>query len=158
MELDVLPRRELAVAMPERVRDLADRAQLRGSEVPAGELDAEHERSDLRLVVVEAPPLEADHVLLGNALVTSGDECRQLVANSERRLLLLQALDGVALEHEIPVGLGLWSARSSGFDRHDSPSRIRSPSTAKYPIGHPSKRKVLVLFELKKFVLGDPML
>jgi hypothetical protein len=36
-----------------------------GGRIPLGILSAEHERPDLRLVVVEAPPLEADDVLLG---------------------------------------------------------------------------------------------
>ena len=75
-------------------------------ELPGGHLHAEHERADLRLVVVEAPPLEPDDVLLGHALVAGRDQRGQLLANPERRLLLLQPLDGVALEHELPVDRG----------------------------------------------------
>ena len=106
VELDVLPRRELAVALAVEVRDLADRAQLRGRERSRRHLDAQHERPDLRLVVVEAPPLEADDVLLRHALVAGGDQRRQLVADPERRLLLLHALDRVALVDQLPGGRG----------------------------------------------------
>ena len=90
------------VAAAVAVRDLADRAQLRGGQLAARQLDAEHERADLRLVVVEAPPLQADDVLLGHALVALRDQGRKLVADPERILLLLQALDGIALEDEVP--------------------------------------------------------
>src|SRR5262249_4938033 len=103
VQLDVLPRRELAVAAPVAVRNLADRAQLRGRELPRRQLDPQHERADLRLVVVEAPPLEPHDVFFRHVLVTRGDQRRQLVADPERRLLPLQALDGVALENELPV-------------------------------------------------------
>ena len=75
----------------------------RRRELPGRHLHAQHERADLRLVVVEAPPLEADDVLLGHALVAGGDQRGQLVADPERRLLLLEPLDGVALEDELPV-------------------------------------------------------
>ena len=44
------------------------------------------------------------------ALVAGGDQRRQLVADPERRLLLLEALDGVALEDELPVDGGLLDA------------------------------------------------
>ena len=98
VQLDVLPRRQLAVAAAEAGRDLADCPQLHGGQTPAGQLDAEHERPDLRLVVVEAPPLQADDVFLRNVLVAHGDQRGQLVADPERRFRLLQALDGVALE------------------------------------------------------------
>src|SRR5205823_1808625 len=84
------------------VGDLADRAELRRGEQTAGQLDPEHERPDLRLVVVEAPPLEPDDVLLGHALVAVGDQRRELTEDAERALLLLQPLDRVALEDELP--------------------------------------------------------
>ncbi len=104
VELDVLAGRELAVAAAVEVRGLADRAELGGRELPGRHLHAQHERPDLRLVVVEAPPLEPHDVLLGHALVALRDQRRQLVADAERRLLLLEALDGIALEDELPVG------------------------------------------------------
>ena len=104
VQLDVLPRRELAVALAVEVRDLADRAQLGGGQLAGRDLDAQHERPDLRLVVVEAPPLEPDDVLLGDVLVARRDQRGQLVADPERRLLALQPLDRVALENEVPVG------------------------------------------------------
>ena len=104
VELDVLAGRELAVAAAVEVRDLADRAQLGGGSWPGRHLHAQHERADLRLVVVEAPPLEANDVLLGDVLVALGDQRGQLVADPERRLLALQALDGIALENKLPVG------------------------------------------------------
>ena len=102
VELDVLARRELGVAAAVAVRDLADRAQLGRRQLAARQLDAEHERADLRLVVVQAPPLQADDVLLGDALVALRDQGGQLVADPEWILLLLQALDRVALEDEVP--------------------------------------------------------
>jgi hypothetical protein len=104
VQLDVLAGRELAVALAVQVRGLPDRAQLARRELPGGHLHAEHERADLRLVVVEAPPLEADDVLLGDVLVAGRDQGRQLVADAERRLLALEPFDRVALEDEIPVG------------------------------------------------------
>ena len=104
VQLDVLPRRELAVALAVEVRDLADRAQLGRRQLAGRDLDAEHERPDLRLVVVEAPPLQADDVLLGDVLVALRYQRGQLVADPERRLLALEPLDRVALENEVPVG------------------------------------------------------
>jgi len=137
VELDVLTRRELAVAASEPVRDLPDRTQLRGGEVPARKLHAQHERPDLRLVVVEPPPLEADDVLLGDALVARGDERGQLVANPERCLLPLQALDRVALEHQLPVRLRFRGRRPRGVRCHGwsfrwerRASRWRAPCSA----------------------------
>src|SRR5712692_2796727 len=114
VELDVLPRRQLAVAAAVAVRDLADRAELRRGQVPARQLDPEHERPDLRLVVVEAPALQSHDVLLGHGLVPGRDESRQLVPDAERVLFLLQPLDRVSLEDQLPSRLGLvGGARSS---------------------------------------------
>jgi hypothetical protein len=118
VQLDVLSRRELAVTAAVPLGHLPDRAQLRRSQVPARELHAEHEGPDLRLVVVEPPPLQADDVLLRDLLVAGGDERGELVADLKRRLLALDPLDRVALEHELPVGLGLRGARVPGFDCH----------------------------------------
>jgi hypothetical protein len=118
MELDVLTGRELAIATAEPVRDLTDRTQLRGGQVPARQLDAQHERSDLRLVVVEPPPLQPNDVLLGYGFVPGGDERRELVANPERRLLPLEALDRIALEHELPVRLRFRGRRLRGVRCH----------------------------------------
>src|SRR5207248_232853 len=97
VELEVLARRELARAAPEAVRELAERAELRAGAEAAGELDPQHERPDLRLVVVEAPPLEADDVLLGYVLVPRGDERGQLAEDAEGALVALEALDGISL-------------------------------------------------------------
>jgi hypothetical protein len=104
VQLDVLAGRELAVAATVEVRDLADRAQLERAQLPGGNLDPQHERSDLRLVVVQAPPLEPDDVLLRDVLVAGRDQRGQLVADPERGLLALQPLHRVALEHQLPVG------------------------------------------------------
>ena len=103
VQLDVLPRGELAVAASELVRDLADRAQARGRDAPARQLDPEHERPDLRLVVVEAPPLQPHDVLLVDALVAGGDQRGQLVEDPERALVALDPLDRVPLVDELPV-------------------------------------------------------
>ena len=112
MELNVLTCRELAEAVAEAVRDLADRAQLLGLDEAGRQLHAQHERADLGLVVVEPPPLEADDVLLGDRLVAGRDQRGQLVADAERRLVALDALDGVALEDEVPIGLGSFAFRT----------------------------------------------
>ena len=114
VELHVLASRKLADTAAVAVRDLADRAQLRGLDEAGRQLHAQHERADLGLVVVEAPPLEADDVLLRHGLVAGGDQCRQLVADAERCLVALDALDGIALVDEVPVGLGSLSSRSDG--------------------------------------------
>ena len=103
VQLDVLPRRELAVAAAELVRDLADRAQPLGRDSPARQLDPEHERPDLRLVVVEAPPLQPDDVLLVDALVAGRDQGGQLVEDPERAPVALDPLDRVPLVDELPV-------------------------------------------------------
>ena len=102
VQLDVLTRRELGVAAAVAVRHLADRAQLGRGQLAARQLDAEHERADLRLVVVQPPPLQADDVLLGDALVALRDQGGELIADPERILLLLQAFDRIPLEDEVP--------------------------------------------------------
>jgi hypothetical protein len=123
VELDVLPGRELALAATEAVRDLADRPQLWRGHASAGQLDPEHERADLRLVVVEAPPLEPHEILLGDALVAGRDQRRQLAEDPERALVALQPLDGIALVDELPVE-GFGGARCSGLSRHLVLSRL----------------------------------
>ncbi len=97
VQLDALARRQLCVAPAVAVRDLADGAQLGRREDAVRDLHAQHERADLGLVVVEAPPLEADDVLLRKRLVTAGDQRRQLVPDRERRLVELDPLDGIPL-------------------------------------------------------------
>ena len=114
VELHVLTCRELADTLAVADRDLADRTQLGRLDEAGGQLDAQHERADLRLVVVEAPPLEAHDVFLGHRLVARGDQRRELVADAEGRLVALDALDGVALVDEVPVGLGSFASRSDG--------------------------------------------
>src|SRR5439155_8231655 len=104
VELDRLARRELALAAAVLVGELADRAQLLAGDAAGRELDAEHEGPDLGLVVVQPPPLEPDDVLLGDVRVARSDQVGQLVDDSERRLLELQALDRVALQHEVARG------------------------------------------------------
>ena len=101
VQLHVLPRAQLARLASMLVRELADRAQLGGREDPAGDLHAEHERPDLRLVVVEPPPLEADDVLLVDLLVALRDQRRQLVEHPERALVALQPLNRVSLQDEL---------------------------------------------------------
>ena len=114
VQLHVLTCRKLADTLAEAVRDLADRAQLGRLDEPGRQLDAQHERADLGLVVVQPPPLEAHDVLLGDRLVAGGYQRRQLVADAEWSLVALDALDGIALEDEVPIGLGSFSARSHG--------------------------------------------
>jgi hypothetical protein len=101
VELDRLPRRQLARALPVLQGQLADGPQLLGGHPARGQLDPQHERPDLRLVVVEAPPLQADEILLGHLLVAGGDQRGQLAEHPERVLLALDPLHRVALEHEL---------------------------------------------------------
>ena len=101
VELDRLAGRQLAGAASVLVRELADHAQLLGRHPARGQLDPEHEGADLRLVVVEAPPLEPDEILLLDVGVARRDQRRQLTHHREWALLPLQALDGIALEHEL---------------------------------------------------------
>ena len=122
VELDVLPRRQLALAAAVDVRDLADRAQLRGRDDPARDLHAEHERPDLRLVVVEPPPLQPHDVLLGHPLVPGRDQRRQLVEHPERALLALEPLDRIALEDEFER----WGIGGFGCQGRDGSRKERS--------------------------------
>jgi hypothetical protein len=117
VELDVLSGRQLAFPAAELVRDLADRPQPLRRDSPAREFDPEHERPDFGLVVVEPPPLEPHHVLLGHLLVARGDQRRQLVEDPERALVALDALDRIALVDELPVRRGSGSS-GAGRCRH----------------------------------------
>ncbi len=101
VELDRLPGRQLAGVAAVSGGQLADGPQLLRRHAPGGQLDAEHERADLRLVVVDAPPLQPHEVLLGHVRVPRGDQRRQLVEHAERALLPLQPLDRIALQHEL---------------------------------------------------------
>ena len=135
VELDRLPRRELARALPVLEGELADGPELRRRRPPGGQLDPEHERPDLRLVVVEAPPLESDEILLGHLLVACGDQRGELAEHSERVLLALDPLDGVALENELERGWALLG-RSAGchLTHSRSSTTFRSaPETTKTP-------------------------
>ena len=112
VELHVLPRRQLAVAAAVARRDVADGAQLLWRQDAARQLHPQHEVAELRLVVVEPVPLQADEVLLGHRLVAGGDHRRQVGDHREPPLLVLQALDEVALAHQVPGDVsGVWSAR-----------------------------------------------
>ena len=93
VELDRLSRRQLTGAAAVLVRELADRAQLLGRDPAGRQLDPEHERPDLRLVVVGAPPLEPDEVLLLDVGIAGRDQRRELAEHRERALLALQPLD-----------------------------------------------------------------
>ena len=101
VELDRLTGRQLPGALAVLVGEAPDGAELGRGEAAGGQLDPQHEGADLRLVVVEAPPLHADDVLLGNVRVAHGDQGRQLAEDPERALLALQPLDGVPLEDEL---------------------------------------------------------
>ena len=133
VELHVLPRRQLAFAAAVHVRDLADRAELRRREDPARNLHAQHERPDLRLVVVEPPPLEPDDVLLGDLLVPGSDQRGQLVEHPERALLPLQALDGVPLENKVEGRGFCRSGRRLGHRVLKRGKRGRAPVSRRSP-------------------------
>jgi hypothetical protein len=118
VELDRLPGRQLAGALAVLVGELADGAELRRGDATGGQLDPQHERADLRLVVVEAPPLHADDVLLGDVRVARRDQRGELAEDPERALLALQPLDGVALEDQLEGGrLGGATARAPRTSR-----------------------------------------
>ena len=120
VELDRLAGGQLPRAAAVLVRQLADDAELLGRDAPGRQLDPEHERPDLRLVVVEAPPLEPDEILLVDVGVPGRDQCRQLAEHGERALLALEALHRVALQHEVE-GRGL--LHRSHRVRHQLPPR-----------------------------------
>src|SRR5262249_16928706 len=89
-----------------------------GGEEAARGFHPQHEVAELGLVVVEAVPLEADHVLLGDRLVTGLDHRWQVAEDVEPRLLVLQALDEVPLPDQFPIPLDL------GRPRHPPSSLI----------------------------------
>jgi len=91
--------------------DPADGLELRRGEDAARGLHPQHEVAELGLVVVEAVPLEADHVLLSNRLVTGRDHRREVADHVEPRLLVLQTLDEVPFPDQLPIRLDLWRPR-----------------------------------------------
>ena len=103
MQLDVLAGRELGIIAAEPLRKLADGAVLGRRQDAAGDLDAQHEVAHLGLVVVQAVPLKADHILFGDVQVVALGQLRDLVDDVQRELLRLEALDVVALEHQVSV-------------------------------------------------------
>ena len=128
VQLDVLARGQLGLALAAVERELPDRTELGRGQPPRSELDPEHERPDLGLVVVEPPPLEAHDVLLGDVGIAGGDQGRELVEHPERPLLALEALDGVALQHQLHRrGLGL---RSCAWNAHPPPRSVPGTSGA----------------------------
>ena len=125
VQLHVLARRKLGVVAPELLRQLADGTVLGRRQDAAGHFDAQHEVADLRLVLVQAVPLEAHHVLFGDVEVVPLAELVDLVDDLQRELVTLQALDVVALEDQVPVGCGpgrrrRWRWSWSGFG-HGAP-------------------------------------
>ena len=130
VELDRLAGGQLAGTAAVLVRELTDRAELLRRHPPGGQLDPKHERPDLRLVVVEAPPLEPNEILLLDVGVACRDQRRQLAHHGERALLPLQPLDRVALEHELERRRLLH--RSSRF-RHLVPPQPRKRHRAPIP-------------------------
>src|SRR4029078_9141091 len=58
--------------------------------------------------------LEAHDVLLGDRLVARRDERGELVPDAEWSLVAVDALDGVALEDEVPIVLGSFTFRTDG--------------------------------------------
>src|SRR5262249_42909118 len=82
---------------------------------------------------VEAPPLQADDILLRHVLVAGGDQRGELLADSERRLLLLEPLDRVPLEDEVPVDRRLFAPLSrNGAHASDSPTS--AGGTSRFPV------------------------
>ena len=75
--------------------------------------------------MVQAVPLEADHVLFGDVEIVLSAELGDLVDDLERVLLALQLLDVVPLADQIPVRRGArrgasGSRRPSSGDRPSS--------------------------------------
>ena len=77
------------------------------------DLDPQHDQADFRLVVVQAVPLEADHVLFGDVVVVHLAELVDFVEDLERVLLALQLLDVVPLADQVPVGRGAGAAAAA---------------------------------------------
>jgi hypothetical protein len=107
VKLEVLPRRQLAVAAAEALRDPAEDPQLGRREKAAGQFHPHHEVPELRLVVVQAVPLHAHEVLFGYRFVAGLDHGRQIVNDGEAALLVLQPLHEIALVNQVPGDFGL---------------------------------------------------
>jgi hypothetical protein len=139
VDLDVLPRRELGRTLAEPHRDLADRPQRLGSQHARGDLDAEHERPDLGLVVVQPVPLQPDELLLGDVEVVRRGELGEVVQRVDRGAFELEALDRVALEDLVPRGLGpertAFAASVLPVLRHLVHTSGSSPTKRKEPLG-----------------------
>ena len=118
VELDVLPRGQLAVVAPAVLGDPADGAQLVRRQASARQLDPHHEVPHLGLVVVQAVPLQAHHVLLRNLLVALLDQVRDVVNDLHRRLLVLEPLHVIALPDQFPGGFRLLPTRPADRLRH----------------------------------------
>ncbi len=106
VQLDVLPGRQLGRPLAVPLRDRPDRPQPRGRQHTRGDLDPEHERPDLGLVVVQPVPLQPDELLLGDVEVVGRGQRRQILQRIHRGTVPLQPLDRVALEDLVPRGLG----------------------------------------------------
>src|SRR5688572_20553212 len=140
VELDGLPRAELSRVRPVLDREPTDGSQLLRGDTTRWQLDPQHERPDLRLVVVEAPPLEPDQILLRDVGVTRCDQCGELTEHPERALLSLEPLDRVPLEDEFQRrlrrrGPALTSRGRQYFKSYSNVTslvQVTAPSVARY--------------------------
>ena len=81
----------------------------------AGNLDPHHKVSDLRTVVVQAVPHEANDVVFRDVLVTALDQLRQLVQDLIGELFPLEPLNRVPAQDQIPGWRVRHRENASGF-------------------------------------------
>ena len=93
MKLEILARGQLALVAPVGLGDFTDYPQPLGAEDAAGDFHPHHERSDLRLVMVHAEPLEPHDIFLGKLLIRGLRQPVPLTRQFSRKQIPLEALD-----------------------------------------------------------------
>src|SRR5713226_7638179 len=111
MQLEILPRGQLALVAAILLGDFTDRPQAFRAQAPARNFDAHHEGADLGLIVIHPKPLKPDDVLLGELVVRRVHQALPLTGQLGREKLMLQPLNRVALEYGFP---GWWFTLGHG--------------------------------------------
>ena len=91
MELDVLTGGDVADVAGVGAGHLADLAELGRGELPAGDLDADHEVPVVGSLTVDAVPLESLELVLGDVVVVHPGVAHQILPDVQAVLLALDA-------------------------------------------------------------------